>query len=214
MNAPLTDLADDGAATPLWLLTFADLTAILVALFVLMYSMSVPLTGSGRNLLSGGAAEAVLSTSAVSADRLSGRSEHLAVLTVGYLSAVLSDRGIAPLAQNGAQAAPVTQSIEGDRLVLHVASDFAFSADGRTLKPIAEELVSDLVAVLSNVANPVSIFAAVPENNWTLAFDRADDVVGAFRRFGYAAPIERFVTPSIMDAALVIVVGRVGGSRS
>jgi len=135
-------------------------------------------------------------------------------LTVGYLSAVLSDRGIVPIVQNGGQVGPVTQSIEGDRLVLHIASDFAFSAGGKTLKPMALGLVSDLAVVLSNVANPVSVFAAVPENNWVLAFDRADGVVDAFRQFGYSDPIERFVTPGVAGDALVVVIGRARGAGS
>lgn len=214
MSAPMEAIADGGATSPLWLLTFADLTAILVALFVLMYSMSAPFGEKGSSVLSGGVSQTVLSSPNNSADRFSGRSEQAADLSLGYLSAVLSDRGIAPTGQARVQSAPVTQSVEGGRLVLRIASDYAFSADGAALTPRAMDMMSDLAAVLSNVANPVSVFASVSANDWTLAFDRADGVVNAFRHFGYGASIERFVTPGISGEVLVIVIGRVGGARS
>ena len=213
-SLPSMDTADEIPTSPLWLLTFANLTAILVALFVLMYSMSAPFSEKGSGTRIGGSTATVLSTTDNSVERYSARSDPLADLTVGYLSAVLSDRGIVPIVQNGGQVGPVTQSIEGDRLVLHIASDFAFSAGGKTLKPMALGLVSDLAVVLSNVANPVSVFAAVPENNWVLAFDRADGVVDAFRQFGYSDPIERFVTPGVAGDALVVVIGRARGAGS
>ncbi len=214
MNVSVADTEHEEAHPALWLLTFADLTAILVALFVLMYSMSSPFVGKGRGALAGGVADTPVSTPDRYEDRSEGHSERLAILTLGYISAVFSDRGIAVVAQRGESVSPVTQSIDADRLVLRVASDFAFSSGDKTLRPAAAGVMADIAAILSSVANPVSVFTEVPDNDWALAFDRADDVVGAFRRFGYAAPIERFVTPGISGEALVIVIGRAGGAGS
>lgn len=193
----------------LWLVTFADLTAILVAFFVLIYAMSSPLSGQGQSSVAGGAGTAAVDRSNTQTDGRQISSGSQATLTVDYLSAVFSDRGLAPHGTDG----PLSQRVEQGRLVIRLAPDFAFSEDGRTLRPLANGVVGDLSRVLSGVANPVSIMSAVPAGDWTLAFDRADSVVEALREAGYTRSVERFVAPGLPENALLVIVSdRQGGA--
>lgn len=202
----------------LWLVTFADLTAILVALFVLIFSMSAPFTGKGTGTQSGAEAETDLSVSNHAGDHFSQRTDVLADLTIGYLSAVLSDRGIArtgsSVGVDFAQGAPVTHHVESDRLILRLDPNFLFAPASKSMQPVGLDVVATLSDVLSNVANPVSIIAPVTSDDWTLAFDRADALVDAFRQTGYRAPVERFVSPGVPGGTLLVVVAHHGGGPS
>ena len=194
----------------LWLVTFADLTAILVAFFVLIYAMSSPLSGRGDASVLGGPGVSAVDQSAHQRDTRSGQTSSLPTLTVDYLAAVFSDRGLAPLGDGG----PLSQQVDRGRLVIRFAPDFAFASDGRALRPLAGGVVADLSRILSGVANPISVMSSVPSEDWALAFDRADSVVAALRQAGYSRPIERFVTPGLSDDALLLIISdqRGGGA--
>eukprot|EP00435_Cladocopium_sp_Y103_P079012 s1_g2751.t1 len=173
--------------------------------------MSSPLTGRGDAAVAGGPGTAAIAQANNQPDARRVQGTPRPMLTVDYLSAVLSDRGLAPLGEAG----PLSQQVERGRLVIRFASDFAFGADGRNLRPLADEVVVDLSRILSGVANPISVMSTVPENDWTLAFDRADSVAASLRRAGYTQPIERFVTPGLPDDALLLVIAdRRGGGAA
>ncbi len=192
----------------LWLVTFADLTAILVAFFVLIYAMSSPLSDRGNAAVGKGAGISPINQMSSQPEARRIQSSSQPMLTVDYLSAVFSDRGLAPIGDSG----PLSQQVEHGRLVIRFAPDFAFGSDGRTLRPLADGVVADLSRVLSGVANPISVMSAVPTDDWTLAFDRADSVATALKQAGYTRPIERFVTPGLAgDALLLIISDRRGG---
>lgn len=209
MSASQHTLMEQPSEGSLWLVTFADLTAILVAFFVLIYSMSSPLSGQGQGAVAGGSGAAAIDQSNTQTDVRRVASASQPTLTVDYLSAVFVDRGWAPRGASG----PLSQQVEHGRLVIRFASDFAFATDERTLRPLAEGVVADLSRILSGVANPISIMSSVPAGDWTLAFDRADSVVEALRQAGYTRSVERFVAPGLPeDALLVIVSDRRGGA--
>ncbi len=208
MSAPAQISSEVPSEGSLWLVTFADLTAILVAFFVLIYAMSSPLTGRGDAAVAGGPGIAAIDQAAYQSDTRRVQDTPRPMLTVDYLSAVLSDRGLAPLGETG----PLSQQVERGRLVVRFASEFAFGTDRRNLRPLADEVVVDLSRILSGVANPVSVMSVVPNSDWTLAFDRADSVAASLRQAGYTQPIERFVTPGLKDDALLLVISdRRGG---
>ncbi len=215
MNALLPDHLEEPGRPPLWLLAFADLTAILVAMFVLIYSMSSPMADRGSGVLSGANVETNLTVPNSAQDRFAGKVSHLADLTIGYLSAVLSERGVAHVhvgdGRPASGSAPISHRIDGDRLLIQLDPDFFFIAGDKRVQPLASGKIAVLSDVLSNVANPVSMISPVMANNWALAFDRADAMDEAFRSTGYAAPIERFVSPGISEKSFIIVVTRNGG---
>jgi len=203
------------SGAPLWLVTFADLTAILVALFVLIFSMTAPFTDKGTDTRAGAQVDSNLTSSNQAANRFARHADVLADLTIGYLSAVLSERGIARDDVVGAPASgkPIGHRIENDRLVLRLDPGFFFGTADSSVTPMGLDLVATLSEVLSNVANPVSIVSPVPADDWTLAFDRVDAMVDAFGGAGYGASIERFVSPGIPRGTFLIVVARGEGGR-
>ena len=187
----------------LWLVTFADLTAILVAFFVLIYSMSTPLVGKGTDISLGGSGSSQVDQSNTQPEMQMGSVDTQATLAIGYLSAVLSDRNFVPYGNAG----PLSQKIENGHLVIRFTPEFAFTSRGTMLSPVADGVVTDLSRVFSSVANPVSVMTGVPSNNWSQAFARADNLAAAMRRAGYTRPVERFVAPGLPGDALLIVVG-------
>ena len=208
MNVSVQAPAETQSEGSLWLVTFADLTAILVAFFVLIYAMSSPLSGRGDASVVGGPGISAVDQTANQRDARSVHTTSLPTLTVDYLSAVFSDRGLAPVGDSG----PLSQQVERGRLVIRFAPEFAFASDGRALRPLAGGVVADISRILSGVANPISVMSSVPSEDWTLAFDRADSVAAALRQAGYSRPIERFVSPGLSgDALLLIISDRRGG---
>lgn len=203
-----TDSQSEGS---LWLVTFADLTAILVAFFVLIYAMSSPLSGRGDASVGGGPGISSVDQSSQQRNARSVPSpSSLPTLTVDYLAAVISDRGLASVGNSG----PLSQQVEHGRLVIRFASDFAFASNDRALRPLAGGVVADISRILSGVANPVSVMSSVPAEDWTLAFDRADSVAAALRQAGYTRPIERFVASGLPEDALLLIISdqRGGGA--
>lgn len=210
MNASVQAPMETQSEGSLWLVTFADLTAILVAFFVLIYAMSSPLSGRGDASVSGGPGISSVDQVAQQRDARNVQTSSLPTLTVDYLAAVFSDRGLAPIGDSG----PLSQKVEHGRLVIRFAPDFAFASDAHTLRPLAGGVVADLSRILSGVANPISVMSAVPSDDWALAFDRADSVAAALRQAGYSRPIERFVTPGLSGDALLLIISdqREGGA--
>lgn len=208
MNVSVQTPTETQSEGSLWLVTFADLTAILVAFFVLIYAMSSPLSGRGDASVVGGPGISAVDQTANQRDARNVQTSSLPTLTVDYLAAVFSDRGLAALGDSG----PLSQQVEHGRLVIRFTPEFAFASDGRTLRPLAGGVVADLSRILSGVANPISVMSSVPADDWALAFDRADSVAAALRQAGYSRPIERFVTPGLSgDALLLIISDQRGG---
>ncbi|WOF74496.1 hypothetical protein QMT40_002148 [Parvibaculaceae bacterium PLY_AMNH_Bact1] len=210
MNASEQALNETQSEGSLWLVTFADLTAILVAFFVLIYAMSSPLSGRGDGSVVGGPGVSAVDQTAHQRNARSIQTSSLPTLTVDYLAAVFSDRGLVPLGDGG----PLSQQVDGGRLVIRFAPDFAFASDGSALRPLASGVMADLSRILSGVANPISVMSSVPSEDWTLAFDRADSVAAALRQAGYSRSIERFVTPGLADDALLLIISDQRGGRT
>ena len=202
MNVSVQTPMEAQSEGSLWLVTFADLTAILVAFFVLIYAMSSPLSGRGDASVVGGPGISAVDQAAHQREARNIQTSSLPTLTVDYLAAVFSDRGLATLGDSG----PLSQQVEHGRLVIRFAPEFAFASDGRTLRPLAGGVVADLSRILSGVANPISVMSSVPADDWALAFDRADSVAAALRQAGYSRPIERFVTPGLSGDALLLII--------
>jgi len=203
--------------SPLWLVTFADLTALLVALFVLIYSMSAPValsSGAAGFTQNGAVSNAVLDATQVGA-RSAAPSGAAGDLTLGYLAAVLSDRGLSSVRPDDL----VSHQIEGNRLVVRFASPFLFdgsqSGADDALATLGVERLENLSHVLQSVGNPISIIVPVVDDDWARAFDRADILENVFRRAGYDRAVERFVAPGLdtpgRPADVRLVISRQGG---
>lgn len=217
VSEPVENMAET-SSTPLWLVTFADLTALLVALFVLIYSMSTPvaLVKSGTGLVGQGLTSVASDNAGQRAADSAPRSGVAGDLTLGYLAAVLSDRKISEVSTAGA----VTHRLERDRLVVRFDAAFLFQdRQGQTtdrLSPLGEARLGSLAQLLGSVGNPVSFIVPVQRDDWVLAFDQTDMLEASFRRAGYERAVDRFVAPGIDPAdgnRVMLVIARRNGGR-
>ena len=185
---------DDNAQA--WLLTFTDLSALMLTFFVLLFSMSTIKDSDWQNLI----------------DSLSPRLDRLQEVTVAlpqseksaeaverlpgtdldYLAAVLKE-------QMGADEslAQVRVAHEGARLVISVPGDLLFASGSTDLGAEGEKAVFALAGILRNLRNvieiaghadPVPAKGAFP-TNWELSLARAAVLSGMLSKVGYKGDI-------------------------
>ncbi len=206
-------LYDPGALSPaqrrLWMVTFVDLATLLLAFFVLMFSMSnveparyraladAYSAAFGLPVTDGSAAKIELpEISAIPGDNLS------------YLAAVLS----ATFAQ-----APSLRDVEfhltSQYLKLSLPDQDLFVPGTGVFRTETAATVFDLGGVLSNLNNGVAVVGNAAMNQtgakdvdkWTLAITRAQTMAAALKTAGYDRPITVFGQggyPTDVSAAL------------
>lgn len=183
-----------------WMLTFVDLVSLLLAFFVLLFSMSSPdapqweaFTASLRSTFSSDseirAREAPMPESFESEDPGPG-------FDLGYLRRLLE----AAMSRD-AILRDATIAAKDGRLVLSVASDVFFRPGSAALQASGEGALFNLAVALTQIDNRIDIvghtdprpFTAPSgsfRSNWDLSLARALSVADTLRRFGYGKPIE------------------------
>ncbi|GAB4371023.1 MAG: flagellar motor protein MotB [Kiloniellaceae bacterium] len=184
-----------------WLLTFTDLSALMLTFFVLLFSMSTIRTAEWQNLVDAlnprlqSVQEIVVALpqsqkSAEAVERVPGTD-------LGYLAAVLAEQmGANP------QLSQVRVSREGtagddERLVISVPGDLLFAPGAIELGEAGGKAAFALGGVLRNLRNvievaghadPQSPGAAYP-SNWELSLARAAVLSGMLSEVGYRGEI-------------------------
>lgn len=179
-----------------WLLTFTDLTALMLTFFVLLFSMSTIKDSDWQNLV----------------DSLSPRLDRVQEVTIAlpqheksaeeverlpgsdldYLSAVLKEQ----MAANPELAA-VRVTHEGARLVISVPGDLLFAPGSTALGEAGGKAAFTLAGVLRNLRNVIEIAGhADPTpagrsypSNWELSLGRAVVLSDMMKRVGYRGDI-------------------------
>lgn len=186
-------LGDEGeSATPLWLVTFADLMGLLLVFFVLIFSMSKPVGGSWSSIFPNS-----LMSSSVQAQKLlladsksatnDARMVSKANLDLGYLAHVLAQRGIT----TGDGPGPIgfRQSYRGRSLLLSRAATGMFVTFTGELTLPAQTALSNFVGVMDNVGNRLTVVIAISsaesDEPWRLGLLRAQGVSQYLEQVGY-----------------------------
>lgn len=185
---------------PLWLITFVDLVSLLLAFFVMMFSMTSPkapeweaFTASLRsaflNRPVSRAADAELPKTADSEDPGRG-------FDIGYIGRLL---------ETAMRREPVlrdaTVRAVGGTLVLSMPTDVFFASGGATMQPAGDTALFVLAEALSNLDNRIDIVGHTDprpiteaggrfRSNWELSLARALAVSESLKRSGYRKPIE------------------------
>lgn len=185
-----------GDGSQAWLLTFADLTALMLTFFVLLFSMSTIEDADWQNLI----------------ESLSPRLDRLQEVTVAlpqsekaaeaverapgsdldYLVAVLKEQMRAD-----PQLEPVRVEREGHQLVISVPGDLLFASGSAALGEAGEKAVFALSGVLRSLRNVIEIAGhADPQqpdkawpSNWELSLARAASLSGLLAKLGYQGEI-------------------------
>jgi|GEM_PF-2331928 len=192
-HAPASTLGDEGeSATPLWLVTFADLMGILLVFFVLIFSMSKPDGGSWASIFpnslmnSSAQAQKLLLADDKSATN-DARMVSKARLNLGYLAHVLSQKGIT----TGEGPGPIgfRQSYRGRSLLLSRSATGMFVTFTGELTLPAQTALSNFAGVMENVGNRLTVVIAISsaesDEPWRLGLLRAQGVSQYLEQVGY-----------------------------
>lgn len=182
-----------------WLITFSDLFCLLLAFFVLLFSMSELQTGRWQTMKEAFSKhqKTPYGTAADSGptDMPEGGVEPAPGLDLGYLGKVFEAH---------AEDNPLLQSAViyrvGERLVISLPADLLFAPGIAEIETKGRTALFDLAGLLRNIANEISVtghtdptpVVASFASNWDLSLARAAAVAAALRHAGYARPIESF----------------------
>ncbi|SMH60404.1 OmpA/MotB family protein [Azospirillum agricola] len=204
-----------GHRKTMWLISFTDLISLMLAFFVLMYSMSEPETQRWVRLTQGlsETIPAARSTATAPSDRPAEPRaafnaqavEARAAIDLGYLGALL--RG-----QIGANAelAAVEVRREDDRVVIGLPGESMFDETGALFTDPGRRILFLLGAVVGRIGNRIEVVGHAEREDpaggvaWERALTRAVAVSAALRETGYQRDlVARAVmeTPSLPSAA-------------
>ena len=197
LPSPTLVTAKSTPVSRLWLITIVDLMLVLLAFFVLMFSMSrveVRHFAEVAKAYGESFGVAVNAEAPISRDKLpkiaAGPADNL-----DYLNAVLK----APFA-NSETLKNIEFRATAQYLVLSLPVTAMFEADSGLLRDGAKGPVFDLAGVLSNLKNRVAVVgtAAVVHNDidavaaWSLAVSRARSMAEALKAGGYTQTVSVF----------------------
>ena len=185
---------------PIWLVIFADLIALLLAFFVLLYAMQRVEHGAwealvaslSRNLHPKPAIELPKAAVYENVDTL----VRPKAIDLSYLEVLLRSRR----ESDGRLAGIMLRRVE-NQLVIVLPGDLVF-APGKAV-PIAAAMpkLQELASVLRNISNHIEVHGHTDPNpvgnarfgsNWELSLARAVAVADRLRGFGYPRPIATF----------------------
>ena len=179
---------------PVWLITFVDLISLLLAFFVLMFSMNSPkspewnsLAQSLHEAFSGPPRQTEIQKQE---DKTIESEKRGLGLNIGYLHRLLDEA----LARDPALAGSVVRS-EGDRVIVSVPSDLLFATGSDGLTERARRALYPLSQALANLENRVDVLGHTDPrpvlgtgrfgSNWELSLARAASVAQVLGAAGY-----------------------------
>lgn len=183
----------DGAAArkTIWLISFTDLMSLMLAFFVLMFSMSEPQVQRWTQLAQGLSARstaarpseaAPVPVSAFNAAAI----ETQAAINLDYLGALLHGQ-VADMAE----LAGVQVTREDDRVVIGLPGDLLFERNAPMFSPRGRRVLYLLGAVVGRIGNRIEVVGHAeredvsPDHAWERALGRAVAVSMALREHGY-----------------------------
>ncbi len=186
------------AKTKSWMVIFIDLLSLMLAFFVLMYSMKQIEMESWRTLVEGLSQKLNPSNEWTDpgklADRTIGRVFVRRAVDLRYLEAVLREKAGRDLILKGM----VLQLLD-DRLVISLPGDMLFPSGSARLKDDARQAAATLASALNLIGNRVDVVGYTdPEpitnksrfqSNWDLSLARATSVTRAMISAGYDRPV-------------------------
>lgn len=185
---------DHEGAALIWLTSFADLLALLLCFFIMLYAMSAPRSESFRAIAVSLAAR--LNPDRAEVPRSPAELVRFArprAVNLDYLSAIVGERLAEESAFAGAQMTRLS-----DRIVVTLPQ-----------RPVAQQGIEALSHSLALVANRVEVVAHADVRGtdpWPAALASARTLAAQFRRANYANDIPLRVTAAGTPGTLQIVI--------
>jgi len=178
-----------------WMVSLADLLALMLTFFVLLFSMNAVQFANWQPVVSSFRKQFNPSAAPVEARPVTGIEARQFVAwgaSLDYLAAILRERLSAP-EWHGARLSRLA-----DRLVVSLPADLVFDSGAVMPAPRARALISALSEHLAQLGNrlevaghtdPEPVSGARFASNWALSLSRAQAVAEAFRAAGYPRPL-------------------------
>lgn len=196
-NAPAPSFPQppgQGGTRKAWLVTFADLVSLMLAFFVLLFSMSTIKNDQWQSITESLSKRLNPSTEAAPvAEANIGGLPQASGLHLNYLATLLETQiELHPALKN------TLITGVGDRLVISLPGDLLFEAGDAFLAQNAQTALFEMGAMLRNVANDIVVFGHTDptpvtgrrfSSNWELSVARAVAVSNELRRAGYTRDI-------------------------
>ncbi|MCG5244140.1 flagellar motor protein MotB [Azospirillum doebereinerae] len=199
-----------GHRKTMWLISFTDLISLMLAFFVLMYSMSEPESQRWTKLAQGLAATvpAARSTASSPSDRPADPRaafnaqavEARAAIDLNYLGALLRGQISA-----NAELAAVEVWREDDRVVIGLPGERMFDETGAAFTDPGRRMLFLLGAVVGRIGNRIEVVGHAEREDptggaaWDRALTRAVAIAAALRETGYQRDL---VARAVMGPAL------------
>lgn len=180
-------------APPIWLISFADLVGILLAFFVLIFSMSQldaeRLAQMGGGVDRGTEAVPGATGAAVMVERNAPQAEREVGEDLGYLGSLLREQ----VSRETLLADTIVRQ-SGARIVLSLPAELLFAPNGATPTATGEQALFALVGLLRNLPNRIEVAGHADPNapdaasfasNWELSLSRALAVAVQLEQSGY-----------------------------
>lgn len=178
----------------IWLISFSDVTALMLTFFVLLYAMAEPESKVWSKMVASLQSQFNVTLGAVrnpgfEAGQNVDRLKHDPALDLSYLSALL-DRLLEKYDELG--DARIRQ--RGDSLVVSLPSDLLFEPGQATVSPAGRKAVFVLGGTLGNISNRIEVYGHTDprpvkssnyETNWDLSLARATGVAALLKESGY-----------------------------
>lgn len=182
-----------GRGRPAWLVTFADLVALLIAFFVMMFATQRVDAGKWTSLIEAlsrslNPDQAVL-IARPSADRNIDRLSPVRAIDLDYLEAVVRDK-----TKTVPELAGLDLRRAEDRLTIRLPAEILFDPGKTDVRLPARPILYELAGMLSTIGNridivghadPAPIAGSHFRSNWALSIGRAASVAMELRRFGF-----------------------------
>jgi chemotaxis protein MotB len=197
--APPEKAEESSALEAPWLITFSDLFCLLLAFFVLLFSMSALETGKWQTLKQAFSKyqETPYARPADTApsDEASGGIKPQPGLDLGYLGKIFEAHAKDNVLLQNAVIYRV-----GEKLIISLPADLLFAPGAAAVDPKGESAVFGLAGLLRNIANDLVVMghtdptpvSGAYESNWDLSLARAAAVAAALEKSGYGRAIESF----------------------
>lgn len=182
-----------------WLITFTDLFCLLLAFFVLLFSMSELETGRWDMMKRAFTKqqETPYGTGAESGptETPDGGAEPAPGLDLGYLGKIFEAH-----AKDNALLAGAVIYRAGEKLIISMPADLLFAPGEAALGADGREALFGLAGLLTNIANEIAVMGHTDPrpvsgsfaDNWQLSLARAAAVAAALRDAGYGREIDSF----------------------
>jgi chemotaxis protein MotB len=194
-------LSKETSGTTLWLVIFADLVALLLTFFVLLFSMSNITPESWKDMV-----ESLTRALNPNSEKIiivkKKKKKNVAMvfrpqaINLDYLRAVFEQKVIQNTALKGSKL-----TLLEDRLVVSLPGSLLFGPSSATLRTAAKEPLFTLGGLLGNVENQLGINGYADEqnlsstaykSNWELSLARSIAVGNALREAGYSGDIVNY----------------------